>query len=390
MAVVFVDTVFFTALTPLLPHFAHHLGLGKAGAGVLAGSYPAGVLLGAIPSGMVAARAGVKRAVLVGLTFVGICTVLFGISTATWELDAARFVQGLASAFSWTGALAWLVAATPAERRPSTIGGAFAAATGGALFGPVLGAVASLAGIRLTFAVVGVLSLALAFWAVSIPKARPETPQPLGALVRAFRDSRLRAGFWFVALPGLLFGTLTVLAPLRLSHLGFGSVAIGVTFLIAAGVESLNNVAIGRLAERHGLIRPLYFGLAGSVVAAALLPWPGNRFSLAIVVVFGALAFATMYTPATTMLSDASEHVGLDYGYTFAIVNLAWAVAQTAGAAGSGALAHATSDRVPYLILTVTCALTLGALWRLRGSISSTTRQAPASSDSSPATTCGA
>lgn len=382
-AVVFVDTMFFTALTPLLPHFADHLGLGKAGAGVLAAAYPAGVLVGGIPSGMVAARAGVKRTVLIGLTFVAICTVLFGVATTSWELDIARFLQGVASSFSWTGALAWLVAATPASKRATTIGGAFASATGGALFGPVLGAIASLAGIRWTFVAVGIGSLALAAWASSIPKERPETPQPLSALLRAFNDNRVRAGFWFVSLPGLLFGTLTVLAPLKLSDLGFGAVAIGATFLIAAGGEVANNLAVGRAADRHGTIRPLWFGLAGSAIVSALLPWPGNRISLAVVVVIACLAFATMYTPATTMLSDASEHVGLDYGYTFAIVNIAWAIAQTTGAAGSGALARATSDTVPYLLLAAICALTLAGLWRLRDSISSTTRLAPVSSDSS-------
>jgi predicted MFS family arabinose efflux permease len=368
-AVVFVDTVFFTALTPLLPHFAHHLGLGKAGAGVLAASYPAGVLLGGIPSGMMAARAGVKRTVLIGLTFVAICTVLFGFGTTTWELDTARFFQGVASSFSWTGALAWLVAATPASKRATTIGGVFASATGGALFGPVLGAIASVGGIRWTFLAVGIGSLALAIWASSIPMERPETPQSIRALGRAFRDPRVRAGFWFVGLPGLLFGTLTVLAPLKLSQLGFGSVAIGATFLVAAGGEAVNNVAIGRAADRHGTVRPLYFGLAASAVVAALLPWPGNRFALAFVVILGCLAFSAMYTPATTMLSDASEHVGLDYGYTFAILNIGWAVAQMTGAAGSGALARATSDTVPYLLLAAICALTLAMLWRVRNAL---------------------
>src|SRR5207248_11468834 len=55
-AIVLVDTLFFAALTPLLPHYAHMLGLGKAGAGVLAAAYPAGALVGSIPSGVVAAR----------------------------------------------------------------------------------------------------------------------------------------------------------------------------------------------------------------------------------------------------------------------------------------------------------------------------------------------
>ena len=34
-ALVLVDTIFFTALTPLLPHYAHAAGLSKAGAGLL-------------------------------------------------------------------------------------------------------------------------------------------------------------------------------------------------------------------------------------------------------------------------------------------------------------------------------------------------------------------
>ena len=39
-AIVLVDTLFFAALTPLLPHYADELGLGKAGAGLLAAAYP--------------------------------------------------------------------------------------------------------------------------------------------------------------------------------------------------------------------------------------------------------------------------------------------------------------------------------------------------------------
>src|SRR5205085_8024318 len=113
----------------------------------------------------------------------------------------------------------------------------------------------------------------------------------------------------------------------------------------------------------------------------------GNRLLLAALVICAAAAFGTLFTPAMTMLTHLSEHRGLDYGYTFALVTLAWAPGQTLGAAGGAALAHGTSDAVPYLALAAVCALTLAGLWRSRTSIGSTTRSAPASSASSLPTT---
>ena len=386
-AIVFFDTLFFAALTPLLPHYAHTLGLGKPGAGVLAAAYPAGAFLGAIPSGIVAARAGVKPTVLVGLTIVGLCTVLFGLVNEPWQLDVARFLQGLASAFSWTGALAWLVAAAPPGRRGRLIGAAFATAVGGALFGPVLGGVASVAGIGWTFGVVGVASLGLVAWAATTPSARPEQPQSVRMLAHAFGDPRVLAAFWFVVLPALLFGTVSVLAPLRLAALGFGSVAIGAVFLCAGAFEAANNIVVGRLSDRRGPLFPIRIGLAASIVVAAIYPWPDERFALAVVVVCGGLAFGTFFTPGMTLVTNLSEARGLDHGYTFALVNLAWAPGQALGAAGGGELAHATRDAVPYLVLSVVCALTLGALWHLTGSTGSTTRSDPGSNASSSRTT---
>src|SRR5262249_57425560 len=100
--------------------------------GLLAAAYPLGALVGSIPSGVVAARLGVKPTVLIGLTVVAATTALFGIADTAWELDLARFCQGLASAFSWTGALAWLVAASPPGGRGAPLGQAVPAAVVGA------------------------------------------------------------------------------------------------------------------------------------------------------------------------------------------------------------------------------------------------------------------
>ena len=42
--VVFLDVAFYTAITPLLPHYVDDLGLSKGAAGVLSAAYAAGTL----------------------------------------------------------------------------------------------------------------------------------------------------------------------------------------------------------------------------------------------------------------------------------------------------------------------------------------------------------
>jgi MFS family permease len=369
-AVVFVDTLFFAALTPLLPHYAQSLGLGKAGAGVLSAAYPAGAFLGAIPSGLVAGRLGVKPTTIVGLTLVGVCTILFGLADQAWQLDVARFAQGLASAFSWTGAIGWLVAAAPPGRRGQLIGNAFAMAVAGALFGPVVGGIASVAGIGLTFSVIGLASFGLVVWAALTPGATGEESQSPLHLVRALGDPRILVAGWFVLLPALLFGVIGVLAPLRLAELGFGAVAIGLVFLCSAALEAGNNVLLGRASDRYGPLLPILAGLVASTVVATLLPWPDNRFVLAALVVAAGLSFGTFFTPGMTLLSNLAEERGLHFGYASALINIAWAPGQTIGAAAGGALAYATRDAVPYLALAGICALTLLALGRSHDGLS--------------------
>jgi predicted MFS family arabinose efflux permease len=152
----------------------------------------------------------------------------------------------------------------------------------------------------------------------------------------------------------------------------------------------VNNVLLGRLSDRLGPLPPIFAGLVASIVVALLLPWPDNRFVLAVLVVAAGISFGTFFTPGMTLLSNLAEARGLGFGYASALVNLAWAPGQTLGAAGGGALAHATRDAVPYVALAAICALTLLVLWRSRISIGLTTPSAPESSSSSSRITADA
>jgi MFS family permease len=104
-AVVFVDTMFYAVIAPLLPGLVTELHLSKLSAGVLTASYAIGTLVGSLPGGMLAVRGGPRFTVCTGLWLLAVSTVAFGFLHNVVALDAARFVEGTGGACSWAGGL---------------------------------------------------------------------------------------------------------------------------------------------------------------------------------------------------------------------------------------------------------------------------------------------
>jgi len=361
-AVVLVDTMFFAAIAPLLPHYSDQLDLSKTGAGVLTAAYPVGTLAGSLPGGWLAARLGVKPTLLLGLALLGVASLVFAFANHIVLLDTARFVQGVGGAFMWTAGMAWLVSATPAERRGELIGAALAAPAIGVVLGPVLGGAATVVGDEIVFSAVALVAGGLALWAWTVPGA-PRQPSPgLWALGAALRRREVLAAFWLFSIPALYAGVVEVLVPLRLDDLGASGAAIGAIFLVAATVEAVLNPVAGRLSDRRGRLAPIRVGLVGAVVMAVLLPLPDAVVLVGAGVSLAFAALAALWAPAMAMLSDASEAVGLDQALAFSIANLSWGVGQLVGSGAGGALADATADAVPYALLSVVCAATLAGV----------------------------
>jgi MFS family permease len=308
---------------------------------------------------MLAARTGVKATLLVGLAGIAVTTFVFSLVASAWLLDTMRFLQGASSACAWTGAFAWLVTAAPVERRARLLGTAMGAAVCGGLLGPVLGALASLAGTAPAFGCVGAAAVGLAVWAWRTPAPGEPEKQPVSELLAALSDRRMLLSVWFVLLPGLLFGVLSVLAPLELSRLGFSAVAIGAIFLTAGLFEAGLSPTLGRLIDRVGPLLPIQVALVAAAVLSALLPWPDGKWILAVLVVLTGLCFGGFWVPGFALLTERAEERGLAFGYGFALMNIAWAPGQGGGAALGGLVAGATSDAVPYLALTVACVVSL-------------------------------
>jgi MFS family permease len=355
---VFVDTMLYAALTPLLPHFAHEFGLSKSRAGTLVAAYAAGALIGGLPGGFAAVRIGPRRSVLVGLALMGVSSIGFALAGSFSILFVARLFQGLGSAFTWSGALAWLLAAAPRERRGELIGAAMGAAVGGALFGPVVGAAAALAGRAAIFSGLGGLAVLLAVWTVRVASPPPERPS-VTKFARAFGNRRFAGGLALLSIASLLAGILSVLGPLHLAAVGWGATAIGAVWLLSAGLEAAGSPLIGRLSDRRGALLPVRVALGAGVLVSLTLALGGRPLLYAPLLLIASVSYGALFTPAFALIADGAEHVGLAQGLAFGLMNAAWAVGAVIGPAAGGAIAGATGDWVPFVLAAVLCAGTL-------------------------------
>ncbi|HKZ13407.1 MAG TPA: MFS transporter [Solirubrobacterales bacterium] len=363
-AMVFLDTTFFTVVAPLLPTYKHDLHLSTAQAGVLTAAYAAGTLTASLPAGYFAGRFGPRRTAVVGLLVLGVVTLLFGFLKSIYPLDVARFIQGAASALIWSGALTWLINASPDDKRGQVIGTALGSAVAGSLVGPALGALAGSIGTEVVFGAVCILAIGLAYLAMRTPDQDVRETQPLRTVLRCLVDRRVLEAAVFVGAPSLMFGAVDVLVPLRINTLGGGHVLIAVGFIGGAAVESVLSPVAGRLADRVGRRSPYVLGMVIGTVSMVLFALAGSLPVVIASLIVCSLGAGLCFAPAMTLISDGVEESGLHQGYAAAVTNMAWAGPQVIGGVAGAAVAGATGDAAPSIAIAVLLVLTIGYAFR--------------------------
>ena len=361
---VFFDVTFYAAIAPLLPEYVADFGLSKAQAGILAASYATGTLLASLPAGLVATWVGPRRTVIGGLLLLGVSSLVFGLGQDIVLLDLARFSQGVAGALIWSGALTWLITATPPERRGSVIGTALGTAIAGALVGPVFGAVAAEIGTGVVFGAVLGFALLLVGFAARTPEAGTPERQPLREVAETILSRPILTATAFVAVPSLMFGAVEVLVPLRIDELGGGHVAIAGGFIAGAGLEATLAPLAGRYSDRVGRRIPFVIGIAicaGSMVGIAAAGALGPVIAALIV---GSLGAGICFAPALTTLSETADLSGLHQGFAAGLSNMAWAAGQAAGALAGGAAAGAAGYVTPSLAVAALLLVTSAYAYR--------------------------
>ena len=361
---IFFDVAFFAAIAPLLPEYVDELGLTKAEAGILSAAYAAGTLLASLPAGYVASRMGPKRTVIMGLLLLGCSSVAFGFAEEILLLDGARFVQGIAGALIWSGALTWLISAAPEENRGSIIGTALGTAVAGALLGPALGAIAGSIGTEIVFSSVLLVTVLLSVGASRLPEtAVPET-QGLGEVMATLKSRPVLEAAAFVAVPSGMFGAIEVLVPLRIDSLGGSHGLIAAGFIAGAGLEAVLAPVAGRISDRVGRRLPYVIGLSICAFAMVVIAVVPSLEEVLVGLIVTSLGAGLCFAPALTLISDVAEASSLHQGFAAGLSNMAWASGQVIGGIGGGVVASLTGNAAPSLAISALLVVTVFYAYR--------------------------
>jgi MFS family permease len=351
----------YSALAPLLPHYADILGLSRAMAGVLTAAYTIGLVPGALISGRMSTGVGVRATVVVGLALLGASSLAFGFGQDITLLVAARAIQGGACGLVWGGGLGWLARETPDSQRGRSFGIAFGAGTFGTLIGPALGALANAVGTREVFELVALAATILVPCVLSLPSPA-RGPEPPTSFLAPYRSIVLRLPIWLVTIPAVAFGLLGVLIPLRLNSLGATHGTVALTFLLAAAVGVVVGPLAGRLSDRRGRLLPIKAGLLLSVPCLATLPLSSEvAVVAALAIVLMGVGVSLSLAPAVAMLSDRGERAGFSSAVP-SVMLIAVALGETIGSVGGSSLAQITVEAAPFVVVAIANLITLGLL----------------------------
>jgi multidrug resistance protein len=340
----FTDTLVYSLLPPLLPHYARTLGLSQFQLGLMFASYAATLLGSSLPLGRLVDRIGRRGPFLLGLLGLGASTLLFAFSSTLEWLLVARGLQGIAAAATWVCGLALLADHFPSDQRGKAMSTAFACANLGLLAGPyVSGLLVERGGPRAPFLAAAALAGLDAVARLVLLPAEPPRRDASTGYAGLLRDPAVRVYAGAMALAAGLGATLESVLPLHADkRLGMGPAAIGLGFTVLALASTFTSPLVGHWCDRNG---PRGVVTLGLVLGAALVPLCALAPTQALLfVLLAALGAAQSLVMSATgpALSQAVERRGTEnFGTVFSLLNLAFALGILGGPLVSSALAEA-------------------------------------------------
>jgi DHA1 family solute carrier family 18 vesicular amine transporter 1/2 len=314
----------------------------EADAGLVLSVYAVAVLVALPFVGKWVDRVGNRSPLLLGSVALALSCLLFARGGSIELLIAARALQGLAAAVSWTAGLTLVASTHPPEERGVAFGQVLAVMGIGTLAGPAVGGwLFAVGGPGAPFIFAAVLSLLDGLARLLL--IRDEAPASLADGPGPSRD--LRAGlriFTLTFIGALALSWFEPILPLRLSRIaGADPQSLGLLFGGAMLASSLLFPIVGRYtvtaAQRRAATT---FGLLLSAAAAFSLGWTTTVLGTGLALAALGVASTPLFSVALTELSAlAAARSPPAYGSAFAYQNFAYSVGLAVGPLLGGRIA---------------------------------------------------
>jgi DHA1 family multidrug resistance protein-like MFS transporter len=357
----FVDSLLYLAIIPLLPWYAEQYNLSTFQAAVLLAGYPITFLLVTTPAGWLAGRVGARRVVIGGICFFIAATVLFAWAPSANAIIVARLLQGVGGGVGWAAAMSWMTGNTPPERRSRAVGMVSGVTSAGAVAGPLLGALAGATSTTLAFGIAGAIGV-VALGATLLAPAGAQLPRDPAlhtTLGRLLRHPLVIASLAFSLADAAGVAAVDLLAPLHLGANGVSSTTIGIAIGAGAVLGIIASQIAGRIGERIGSFPVALTGGIGLGLMPALLILPLPDWGvLAILVLIGPF-FPILMTGVFPLMTAAADDLGLSHGTANALPNMVWSAGFAAIPLIIAPIATTFTDTAAYALAAGTVAMLL-------------------------------
>jgi MFS family permease len=359
------------ALVPVMPVYAHRLGLSGFQQGIVLGATGLAALAVSVPAGTLSDRFGARRITLAAGLLMASATLAQAFAGSFAALLAARLAFGVGYAMVWTAGLCWLA---DAAGGPTALGGSVASAGVGGVAGPAAsGALTQHFGLAvpLLAGAAGFAVITAVLGSLRVPPGAAAPRRAAAAGLRAAaRDRDIIGSAAAVVVAGLSTGACALLVPARLHAAGASPGQIGLDFA-AAGILFAAGSALTAAAGRRAVNLPV---ICGGILAltAALSLGVLSTAPLAIVVMlcFTTAARSVLWTVCYPLAADAAGRGGTGLGAAVGLLNGIWAATAVLGPLAAGLAAEHLSARAAFGLTEAVCAaalvVTAAAAWPIR------------------------
>jgi DHA1 family solute carrier family 18 vesicular amine transporter 1/2 len=359
------------ALIPVMPVYAHRLGLSGFQEGILLGATGLASLAVSVPAGTLADRFGPRQITLAAGLLMAAAMLVQALAGSVGPLLAARLAFGVGYGMVWTAGLCWLVGAGGG---PPALGGSIASAGVGGVAGPaVSGALTQHFGlaIPLLAAAAGFAVITAGLAVLRVPPIQAAAGPTSGIGLRAAaRDRDIIGAAAAVIVAGLSTGVCALLVPAQLHAAGASPGRIGLYFA-AAGILFAAGSALTAAAGRRAVNLPVI--CAGMLAVSAAL-WIGalSTAPAAMIVMLCAAtgARSVLWTVSYPLAALAAGRGGTGLGAAVGLLNVIWAATAVLGPLAAGLVAGHLSARAAFGLTAIACgaglAMTVAVAWRTR------------------------